>query len=121
MLILVKEVGETRSAAYNRCMDAAAALPEQDVDTYVPVSDAVTEALGTVLAAIARIVEGEAMRHRGGPGIFRRLASIIAAFIAFMVTLVVRQCAIATHSHATVAASRTLRHLRRPPQGWAAP
>lgn len=97
------------------------ATSEQDADTYVSMSDAAIEALGTVLAAIGRMLDGEAMRHRGGPGIFRRLASIIAAFIAFVVTLVVRQRAIATRSLATVTASRTLRHLRRPPQGWAAP
>jgi hypothetical protein len=121
MLILMKDIGGNRSAAYNICMDAAAALPEQDADTYVSMSDAVIEALGTVLAAIARIIEFEAMRHRGGPGIVRRLTSIIAAFIAFVVTLVVRQRAIATRSLAMVTASRTLRHLRRPPQGWAAP
>lgn len=104
-----------------KCMDAADALPEQDIDTYVPMSDALIEALGTFFAAISHIVWGEAMRHRGGPGIVRRLTSIVAAFISFVVALVVRQRAIATHSLATVAASRMLRHLRRPPQGWAAP
>lgn len=102
-------------------MRPADALPEHDVDTYVPMSDAVAEALGTVLAAIARILDGEAMLRRGGPGLFRRLASMIAAFIAFVVALVVRQRAIAGNNLATVTGSRALRHLRRPPQGWAAP
>lgn len=102
-------------------MEPADALPEQEADTYVSMSDAAIDALGTVLAAIARILDGEAMLRRGGPGIFRRLVSIIAAFIVFVVALVVRQRAIGTRSLATIAGSKTLRHLRRPPQGWAAP
>jgi len=102
-------------------MNATASLPEQDTEHRISMSDDVLVAIGAVLAAVVRFIHGQKMRHRGGPGISRRLASIIAAFIAFVVMLVLRQRAIAVRIIATVAASPTLRHLRRPPQGWAAP
>lgn len=73
--------------------------------------------IGELLAAAAHYFQ----RRLGGPGATRRLASVVVAFVMFMVTLVVRQRATSTLSVETVAHSRTLRHLRRPPQGWAAP
>ncbi|ATI57074.1 MAG: hypothetical protein NDI74_09810 [Sphingomonas sp.] len=81
----------------------------------------VWEMIGELLAVAARSVEWQIRRRLGGPGAIRRLASVVAAFIAVIVALVVRQCAVSTRSLATVTGSRTLRHLRRPPQGWAAP
>lgn len=102
-------------------MEPADALPEHDIDTYVPMSDAVVEVLGKVLAAVASILDGEALLRRGGPGLFRRLASSIAAFIALVIALLVRHHAIVGRSFVTIIGSRTLRHLRRPPHGWAAP
>lgn len=81
----------------------------------------VWEMLGELLAVAASSVERQIQRRLGGPGAVRRLASVIAAFVAFIVALVVRQCAISMQGLATVTASQTLRHLRRPPQGWAAP
>jgi hypothetical protein len=102
-------------------MDLADTFPDQKAESGVSISDAVIEALGTVLAAVGHILDGEAMRRRGGPGIVRRLASIIAFFVAFAVSLIGRTNAIATQSSAIVTELRALRHLRRPPQCWAAP
>lgn len=102
-------------------MDATDTFPDQKVESGVSISDAVIEALGTVLAAIGQILDAEARRRSGGPGIALRLTSIIALFVAFVVSLLARQNAISTQSWVTLTASRVLRHLRCPPQCWAAP
>lgn len=77
----------------------------------------VWEMIGQLLAVAAHYIQ----RRLGGPGATRRLASIIATYIAFIVVLAVGQRAIAGRNLLTVTGSRSLRHLRRPPQGWAAP
>jgi len=119
--ILMNDVGGKRMAAYNGDMQPAGTDLGQHASNHGAMSDAVVDVLGTLLAVVGRILDGKAMLRRGGPGIVRRLASIISAFIAFVVALVVQRRAIGGQSVVTIAGSKTLRHLRRPPQGWAAP
>ena len=74
----------------------------------------VIEMIGKLLSAVANYFD----RRLGGPGVSRRLLSILAAFVTVIVRISVRQRAAIFH-HRFVPASRALRHLRCPPSRWA--
>jgi hypothetical protein len=78
-------------------------------------------AIGELLAAAAQMLDGDAIRRLGGPGLYRRLASVLTAFVTFAMVMLVRQRAsIARRSFVhTICEAR--RHLSHPPAGWAAP
>ena len=84
-------------------------------------SASVIEAIGELLAAAARILDAENIRRLGGPGLYRRLASVLAAFLTFSIVMQVRQRAIfATYRFVDIA-GEARRHLSHPATGWAAP
>jgi hypothetical protein len=74
----------------------------------------VLEMIGELLAAAAQYFD----RRLGGPGVYRRLLSILATFVTVMVMIDVRQRA-AILQHRLVPASKALRHLCCPPSRWA--
>jgi hypothetical protein len=81
----------------------------------------VIQALGQLLAAGARILDGDALRRLGGPGLYRRLASVLMAFLTIAIVMRVRQRASAAGRHCVLVAREAQRHLSNPPAGWAAP
>jgi xanthine dehydrogenase molybdopterin-binding subunit B len=99
------------------------AVPCPEDDTFVAASGdmSVFEAVGTLLAAAAQMIDVEAARRAGGPGSRRRLASILAAFLIFAMALLARGRVRSTEDRAV----RTIRtghgHLVHPPASWAAP
>ncbi|MEO7468871.1 MAG: hypothetical protein ABIV36_17785 [Sphingobium limneticum] len=81
----------------------------------------VFEAIGILLAAAADILGADAVRRLGGPGAYRRLASILVAFAMFGIVAMVRQ-RVSDAGHRIVGGARTVhRYLSHPPAGWAAP
>lgn len=81
----------------------------------------VIAAIGKLLAFAARILDGDAIRRLGGPGLYRRLASVFTAFLTSVIIMRVRQRAGITSRRFVHAVAETQRHLSHPPAGWAAP
>lgn len=81
----------------------------------------VIQALGQILAAAARILDGDAFRRLGGPGLYRRLASVLMAFLTFAIVMRVRQSASIAGRRFLHTVCEAQRHLSHPPAGWAAP
>ncbi|WP_294392974.1 hypothetical protein [uncultured Sphingomonas sp.] len=81
----------------------------------------VIKAIGELLAAVAQILDGDAIRRLGGPGLYRRLASVLAAFLTFAIVIRVRQRASIAGRRFVHAVCEARRHLSHPPAGWAAP
>ena len=96
-------------------------FPKDDAKSASVMDVSMIEAIGELLAAVARILDAEAVRRIGGPGLYRRLASILATFLAFSIVVRVRQRAsIAGHRFINTR-GEAQRHLSHPPAGWAAP
>ena len=87
----------------------------------VATSDNVFDAIGTLLAAAARMLKSSADRGLGSLDILRHLTSVAAALIALMIAMAIRRDAIAANIYARAFTTGVLRHLHHPPQGWAAP
>ncbi|WP_303762750.1 hypothetical protein [Sphingobium yanoikuyae] len=81
----------------------------------------VIKAIGELLAAAARILDAEVVRRLGGPGLYRRLASILVAFLTFSIVMRVRQRASMAGHRFVITAGEAQRYLSHPPAGWAAP
>lgn len=81
----------------------------------------VIQALGQLIAAAARILDGDAFRRLGGPGLYRRLASVLLAFLTFAIVMRLRQRASTAARRFLYTVCEARRHLSHPPAGWAAP
>lgn len=79
------------------------------------------EALGTLLAAAAQIIDIETARRAGGPGPGRRLASILAAFLLLAMAWRTRGRGRSIRDCAARTFGTGQRHLLHPPACWAAP
>lgn len=111
-----RSFGEEGALSYTASVTADPALPDDEAADLAPIEGmSVFEMIGELLAALAGIFE----RRLGGPGAFRRLLSVLAAFVTFMVR--VRQLAVARQVRALASVSPLQRHLSHPPAGWAAP
>lgn len=78
-------------------------------------------ALGELLAAVADVLEGEAVIRRRGPTRVRRLLSIFLGFVVVKAQHATRSQAVAEQQLQSTIGSLQLRDLYHPPQGWAAP
>lgn len=78
-------------------------------------------ALGELLAAVADVLEGEAVIRRRGPTRVRRLLSIFLGFVIVRAQDAARSHAVAEQQLRSKIGSAHLRNLCHPPQGWAAP
>jgi hypothetical protein len=81
----------------------------------------VLQGLGQLLAAAARILNSDAFRRLGGPGLYRRVVSVLAAFLTFTIVMRVRQRASIAGRCFLDTVCEARRHLSHPPAGWAAP
>lgn len=100
---------------------------KHDMSSAIPLSSKaaksapVIESIGELLAAAARLLDADAIRRLGGPGLGRRLVSILAAFLTFSIVARVRQRASAAVHRVSDTADEARRYLTHPPAGWAAP
>ncbi|GMN01657.1 hypothetical protein [Erythrobacter sp. MTPC3] len=78
-------------------------------------------ALGELLAAVADVLEGQAILRRRGPIRLRRLISVLLTFVVVVKKDAVRFLAVAIQHLRRSLGSLQLRNLYHPPQGWAAP
>lgn len=95
--------------------------PNDDGKSASTMDVSVIRTIGVLLAAVARTLHAQAMRRLGGPGRYRRLASVLAAFVTFSIVMRVRQRASFEGFRFVLTAWGAQRHLRHPPAGWAAP
>lgn len=95
-----------------------AASPAQDVEAHARVTDAAVHAIGTVLAAIARILKHG--RHWLTVARFLIVASLALALLVSSLIRSVRDRAVSTGCAIATPFALILRHLSRPPQVWAA-
>ena len=99
-------------------MDLVAASPARDIDAYVPMSDDTIHAIGSVLAAVTRVLRHG--RHWLSVARFLVVASLALALIVSDLIRSVRDRAVSTGCVIATPFSLILRHLSRPPQVWAA-
>ena len=95
-----------------------AAPPAKDVDTHVPMTDAIIHAIGTVLASVARILRHG--RHWLSLARFLVVVSLALALRVSDLIRFVRDRAVSTGCAIATPFALILRHLSRPPQVWAA-
>lgn len=98
-------------------MDLVAASSAQDVDAHAPMTDATVHAIGSVLAAVARILRHG--RHWLTVARFLILASLALALLVSDLIRSVRDRAVSTGCAIATPFALILRHLSRPPQVWA--
>ncbi|WP_375271093.1 hypothetical protein [Sphingomonas sp.] len=89
----------------------------QDIDARAPMTNAVIHAIGTMLAAVARILRDG--RHWLSVARFLIVASLALALLVSDLVRAVRDRAVATGCVIATPFSLILRHLSRPPQVWA--
>lgn len=107
--------------SYNGVMDSTGGLDQDGRDVTASPSPAALEAFGTLLADLARFFAGCGRDWTGGPGIRRRMMSVLVGLLAFTILMLVRFGARTAQDHFHTGRIRWLRHLSRPPAGWAAP
>jgi len=108
--------------SYKDCMSSPIHSPSIDDAASTSAMDmSVIQALGQILAAAARILDGDAFRRLGGPGLYRRVVSVVAAFLTFTIVMRVRQRARIAGRCFLHTVCEARRHLSHPPAGWAAP
>mgnify|MGYP005869679313 CR=1 FL=1 len=96
------------------------ATGHQDGGNASPAFDAL-EAIASLLAAAADMIEGLDILRRRGPTRFRRWESALAYLMDIMLVAATRHRAVAFSCSTITDSSKAMRHLRRPAQGWAAP
>lgn len=96
-------------------------FPKDNVKSASVMEVSVIEAIGELLAAVARVLDARAIRRLGGPGLYRRLASVLAAFLTFSIVVRVRQRASIAGHRFIDTAGEAQRYLSHPPADWAAP
>lgn len=99
-------------------MDLVAASPAQDIDAYAPTTGATIYAIGSVLAAVARILKNG--RHWLSVASFLIVASRALALLISDLIRSVRDQAVSIGCATATPFALILRHLSRPPQAWAA-
>jgi len=95
--------------------------PKDDGKSASVMDVSVIAKIGELIAAAAQMLDGDAIRRLGGPGLYRRLASILTAFLTFAIVMRVRQRASIATRRFVHAVAEVQRHLSHPPAGWAAP
>ena len=98
-------------------MEPAVALPEQEVGVHAPMTDAKINAIGTVLAAVARLLKYQ--RHWLSVAQFIIIASRALAILIVELIRLARERAIALTGVVAVPFAVMHRHLSRPPSRWA--
>ena len=98
-------------------MEQADALPEQEVGVYAPMADAKINAIGTVLAAIARLLKYQ--RRWLSVAQFIIIASRALAIVIIELTRSARERAMASTGVVAIPFAVMHRHLSRPPSRWA--
>jgi len=86
-----------------------------------PLSAQRCDAIGTLLAAVSRIVGARADRRRGGAGVYRCLQSIIVTLFSIGMLVWLRLQSGIRRISAALDPLALQRSLNRPPQHWAAP
>ncbi len=113
-----KPVGGSPQRSYTADVDHEIILSDIDPAIVAEIEGkSVIEMIGELLAAVARYFD----RRLGGPGILRRLASIVAAFAACSIILLVKLRAVATSTAIASVGKRRSNYLAHPPSAWAAP
>lgn len=98
-------------------MEPAVALSEQEVGVHAPMTDARISAIGTVLAAVARLLKYQ--RHWLSVAQFIIIASRVLAIIILELVRSARERAIALTGVVAIPFAVMHRHLSRPPSRWA--
>lgn len=98
-------------------MEQADALREQEVGVYAPMTDAKINAIGTVLAAVARLLKYQ--RHWLSVAQFIVVASRALAIIIIELIRSARQRAMVSTGVVAIPFAVMHRYLSRPPSRWA--
>lgn len=101
-------------------MDCVTETIEGDAEEQLDQDDLIIM-IGELLAAAADVLDGQAIMRRREPTRVRRILSILFTFLALAASNAVSRLAVARNHYRTSIASLQLRHLRYPPQAWAAP
>ncbi|MBR0551064.1 hypothetical protein [Stakelama marina] len=102
-------------------MELSAQLRDTQCAGEAPNDNSVCIAIGTLLAAVARMFKAREDRMRGGPGIDRVIKSIIAFFSLIDLVVRAQQRTLRAHSVTKSRVTRLIRHFSHPPSRWAAP
>ena len=93
---------------------------EQGADEKLSQQDLIVM-LGELLAAVADILEGQAIIRRRGPTRMRRFLSVLMTFLVLAGRDAVRCHAVAQKHFRSLIGSFQLRNIHHPPKSWAAP
>ena len=94
---------------------------KRDKDIHMSLSNAAIQTIGTLLAAVATVIAEIEILRRRGPSRLRRLGSVLATLFTIIAVKTARYRGISRSIRSVADNSMILRHLRNPPQGWAAP